>query len=34
MPTRNKSDEAQMWLILTCSCIVQLLLVVKWVGLL
>ena len=33
MITRNKSDEAQMWVIVACSCILQLLLAADWVGL-
>ena len=33
MTARNKSDEAQMWVIVLCSCVVQLLLVADWVGL-
>ena len=33
MKTRNASDEAQMWVVVVCSCIVQLLLAADWVGL-
>ena len=33
MITKRNSDEAQMWVIVTCSCIVQLLLAADWVGL-
>jgi hypothetical protein len=32
MIIRNKSDEAQVWVIVVCSCIVQLLLAAHWVG--
>ena len=34
MKARNKSDEAQMWVIVLCSCMVQLLVAADWVGLL
>jgi len=33
MRTRTKSDEAQLWVVVLCSCIVQLLLAADWVGL-
>ena len=33
MMTRNKSDEAQMWVVVICCCIVQLLVAADWVGL-
>lgn len=33
MKTRNKSDEAQMWVIVICCCIVQLLGAAHWVEL-
>jgi hypothetical protein len=33
MKARNKSDEAQMWVVVICCCIVQLLVAADWVGL-
>ncbi len=33
MKTQSKSDEAQMWVIVVCSCIIQLMLAADWVGL-
>ncbi len=34
MKTRHRNGEAQMWVIVICCCIVQLLLTAHWVGLL